>query len=316
MASPISFRSAPAFFRQGPSPLARLAVLSALAVALMVADRQWAVVQPVRAAIATALYPMQWALIQPVRSGSMLLERLVTVDAAQRRAQILARDNLLLREQSQRAAFLSAENKRLRELLDLRQQLPTASRVTQVAYRVADPYVERVVIGDGSRRGIALGALVVDARGVFGQVTQVQPFSAEVTLITDTRQHTPVMNLRTQTPGIVVGSGWSDMPLELQRVATDANLVEGDTLVTSGLDGVFPPGIPVARISQIVRAKDQSIELVFAMPLALVNTSRDLMVLQPREDLLPPPSTAPVADEAPKDAPSAAEPTPSQEAVS
>lgn len=304
MASPVSFRSAPAFFRQGPSPLMRLLVFAVLAVTLMVADRQWAIAKPVRSAIATVLYPIQWALVQPVRAFSDISQRFERVQQAQQRAQILAAENLRLREQSQRAAFLQAENQRLRELLELRQQLSTQSQVVQVMYRVADPYVDRVVIDHGSHHGVALGALVLDAHGVFGQVTQVQAFNAEVTLISDPRQHTPVMNLRSQTAGILVGSGWASMPLEMQRVATDADLQEGDTLVTSGLDGLFPPGLPVARITQIIRANDQSIELVFAKALAYLGTSRDLMVLQPRDALIPDASStlspAPPAPESPK----------------
>lgn len=224
MAPSVSFRSAPEFFRQGPSPLARLLVFAVLSVALMVADRQWAMAKPIRSAIASVLYPVQWALVQPVRSVSEFMHRFENVQAAQTRAQTLAQENLHLREQSQRAAFLSAENQRLRELLDLRPQMATQSQVVQVIYRVADPYTERVVIDHGSQHHIQEGALVLDAHGVFGQVTQVQPYSAEVTLIHDTRQHTPVMALRSQTTGILVGSGWAQMPLELQRVPTEAEI--------------------------------------------------------------------------------------------
>lgn len=275
--------------------MARLLVFGLLAVTLMVADRRWAIAKPVRSAVASVLYPLQWALVQPVRAYADFSRRFEDVQRAQQRAQTLAQENLRLREQSQRAAFLNAENQRLRELLDLRQQIPTRSQVVQVIYRVADPYVERVVIDQGSQHGIPAGALVLDAHGVFGQVTQVQPFSAEVTLISDSRQHTPVMNLRTQTTGILVGSGWDQMPLEMQRVATDADLQEGDTLVTSGLEGMFPPGLPVARIAQIIRASDQSIDTVFAKPLAYLGTSRDLMVLQLRQALIPPAEPAPLA---------------------
>ncbi len=293
MASSVSFRSAPAFFRQGPSALARLLVFSLLSIALMVADRQWSVTTPLRSAVASVLYPLQWALVQPVRSFNQWVLRFEDVQQAQARAQALAKENLQLREQSQRAAFLSGENERLRELLALRSQMSTQNQVVQVVYRVADPYSERVVIDHGSQHHIQMGALVLDAHGVFGQVTQVQPYSAEVTLIHDTRQHTPVMSLRSQTSGILVGSGWAEMPLEMQRVPTNADVQEGDTLVTSGLDGLFPPGLPVARVTRVVRNPDQSTELVFAKALAHLSTSRDLMVLQPLEPLRQAPPVPP-----------------------
>lgn len=288
MPTPVTFRAAPDFFRQGPSTLTRWVVLSCLAVALMVADRHWALAPTARAAVATALYPLQWLLLQPRRAVTALNQRLQSVDSAQQHAQVLANDNLVLREQSQRAAFLQAENQRLRTLLDLRQQLPNPSQVAQLLYRVADPYARRIVIDHGAQHGIARGSLVLDAHGVLGQVTQVQAHSAEVTLITDTRQHTPVMNLRSQAPGILVGSGWDDAPLELQRVAANTDVLEDDVLVTSGLDGMFAPGLPVARVSRIVRAPDGSVELIFARPLAATQVSRDLMVLRPGEALFPP----------------------------
>ena len=285
MAVHTSYRAAPTFFRQGPSALVRLLVFSALAVGLMMADRQWAVAVPLRNAVATVLYPIQWTLTQPLHAWQALRSNMVSLQAAQSHNKQLATDNLLLRQQSQRAAFLAFENTQLREMLALqaRQTRPTVA--TEVAYRVADPYSQRVVIRHGTHAGVREGSAVIDAHGVYGQVTHAYPFSAEVTLLTDDQQHTPVMSVRSGANGVLVGSGLDDAALELKFIATIADLQVGDTLVTNGLDGVYPQGLPVATIARIDRApSDQHAELVLAKPLAWVHDSRYLMVILPATD--------------------------------
>jgi rod shape-determining protein MreC len=260
--------------------LGSLVLLSALAVGLMVADRRWAVAVPLRNAVATALYPIQWALVQPVHAWQSLRENMVSLQATQAQNKQLSAENLQLSQQGQRAKFLELENAKLRELLALPLSQPASRRATLVAYRVADPYSKRVVIRHGTRAGVQEGDAVVDAHGVYGQVTHAYPFSAEVTLLTDSKQHTPVMSARSGATGVLVGSGINGAALELQLTATGADFQEGDTLVTNGLDGVYPAGLPVATIVRMDRSStDQHAELILAKPLALVDASRYLMVV-------------------------------------
>ena len=283
MSTHTSYRSAPAFFRQGTSAFGKLLVLCALAVGLMVADRQWTVAVPLRNAVATVLYPVQWALVQPIEAWRSVTANMASLQATQAQNKQLAAENLHLSQQSQHATFLAFENAKLRELLNLPLSESAARRATLVAYRVADPYSQRVVIRHGTQAGVRDGDAVVDAHGVYGQVTHAYPFSAEVTLVTDSKQATPVMSARSGATGVLVGSGLDDGSLELQLIATGADFQNGDTLVTNGLDSVYPAGIPVATIVRIDRsATDQHPELVMAKPLARVDSSKYLMVLSLR----------------------------------
>lgn len=275
-------RTPPPFFRQGPSAFSRLLLFAALALFLMVADARFHLVQPIRAVIATVLYPAQWLALQPVQwtraAGTWftdLQSALASVDAAERR----------LVEQSLRASQtdqLLLENARLRALLGLRERLPVSGQAAQVLYDATDPYTRRVVIDKGQLQGIEAGAPVVDETGVLGQVTQVYPLVSEVTLLIDRAQVIPVVNTRSGMRGVVWGDPGSEGGMLEQRyVPANADVHVGDLLATSGIDGVYPPGLPVARVSAVERDSDSGFALVRGEPLAQLKGVTHVMVLTP-----------------------------------
>ena len=137
------------------------------------------------------------------------------------------------------------------------------------------------MIDKGQLKEIALGSPVIDAGGVVGQVTRVYPLSAEVTLLTDRDQNIPVLNSRTGARNIASGDIVAGMPqIELKFVPASADVKEGDLLTTSGIDGVYPAGLQVARISHIERRVDISFARIHATPLADMK-GRHVLVLQP-----------------------------------
>ena len=272
----------PPFFRQGPSALSKLTLFSALAVFLMVADARFELAKPVRSVISTVLYPVQWLVMQPVQlaqGGSRYLESLKTSqaneDAARRKLDL----------QSQRAnqvEQLTLENTRLRQLLALRERVTTPSQAAQVLYDAADPYTRKVVIDRGALDGIAAGSPVLDESGVLGQVTRVYPMLSEVTLVTDRDQAIPILNTRTGARGVAFGDpALRASALELRFMAANADVQPGDLLTTSGVDGVYPPGLPVARVQKVDRRVDSAFARVSCVPLALVAGVEHVMVLQP-----------------------------------
>ncbi|CAM8640716.1 MreC Cell shape-determining protein [Comamonadaceae bacterium] len=281
-------RDPPPFFRQGPSALSKLAVCSALALLLMVADARFKVMQPLRVALAAVLYPVQWLALQPVelagRMGSYFLT-LATAESAQEEA----RRRLSL--QSQRAnqvEQLELENQRLRKLLDLSQRLSTDFRAAQVIYDAADPYTRKVIIDKGLAHRMMLGSPVLDESGVIGQVTNVYPMVSEVTLITDRDHAIPVLNVRTGARGVAFGdtSTHADA-LELRYMAANADVAVGDLLTTSGVDGVYPPGLPVARVEKVERKVDAVFARIYCVPLGLVSGAEHVIVLNPLGDKIP-----------------------------
>lgn len=292
-------RTPPPFFKQGPSALSKLLVFSALAVLLMVADARFKVTQPLRALVTTVLYPAQWLVQQPVRLARSAGAYFEDLQTAQHRVDE-ALQRLAL--QSQRAAQveqLSLENQRLRQLLGLREHVQVPALAAQVLYDAADPYSRRVIIDQGQVHGVAAGSPVLDEGGVAGQVTRVHPLVSEVTLVVDHDQAIPVMNVRTGARSVALGDGSAGRGgMELRFLASHADVKEGDQLVTSGVDGVYPPGLPVARVEQVERRADSAFARIRCSPMALTAATRHLLVLQPMarwqaERPAPPPAPPP-----------------------
>jgi rod shape-determining protein MreC len=248
----------------------------------MVADSRFKVMQPLRVALATVLYPAQWLALRPVllyQSTSQYFSSLTDVQAAQEATN--KKHNL----QSQRAnqvEQLSLENTRLRKLLDLRERLQSAGMAAQVIYDAADPYSRKVVIDKGMADHVGLGSPVLDESGVLGQVTRVYPLVSEVTLITDRDHAIPVLNTRTGARGVAYGDASLHADaMELRFMAANADVTAGDLLTTSGVDGVYPPGLPVARVEKVERRVDAVFARIYCVPLALVSGAAHVVVLDP-----------------------------------
>ena len=288
-------RTPPPFFRQGASALSKLMVCSALALFLMVADARFKVTQPVRAAIATVLYPVQMVAMGPVKVIKNAGQYLDSLQVAQAN-EAAARQKLVL--QSQRASQveqLAQENVRLRNLLGLRERITTPAEAAEVLYDAADPYTRKVIIDKGLTQGIEAGSPVIDESGVLGQVTRVHPLISEVTLVTDRDHAIPVLNARTGARSVAFGDpitrGGS---LELRFMAGNADVQAGDILTTSGVDGVYPPGLPVAKVISVERRADSAFARISCAPQALVDGARHVMVLKPVSVQIP---SRPVPDE-------------------
>ncbi|MBU0587983.1 MAG: rod shape-determining protein MreC [Gammaproteobacteria bacterium] len=275
-------RSPPPFFRQGPSALSKLTVFSALALFLMVADVRFTISKPLRTVLATAIYPLQWLVFKPVEWSRDASQYIETLTAAQADA---GRVRLKLAQQSERASLveqLSLENTRLRQLLALRERVSTPSQAAQVLYDAADPYTHKVIIDIGRLNGVSEGSPVIDESGVLGQVTRIYPSVSEVTLVIDRDQAIPVLNTRTGARGVAFGdAGAHSAALELRFMATNADVQAGDLLTTSGVDGVYPPGLPVARVEKVEQRTDSAFARIFCVPVGLVQGARHVMVLKP-----------------------------------
>ena len=281
-------RSAPPLFNQGPSALSKLIFFSALALFLMVADARFNVVQPIRLVVGTVLYPVQWVAMQPVllaRAGGRYVEDLQTAQ----RSEAAARQQLALQAQrASQADTLVRENARLRSLLELRQTTPTPSRAAEVMFDAADPYTRKIMIDQGVSHGIKAGSPVIDENGVLGQVTQVLPFTSEVTLVNDHDLSIPVQNTRTGVRTVAFGDADArGGGLEVRYMTSHADVQVGDVLATSGVDGVYPAGLPVARIDNVERRADSAFARVHGMPFAAVSAARYVLVLAPMGDPMP-----------------------------
>jgi len=282
-------RDAPSLFRQGPSALSRLVFFCALALFLMVADARFGITQPLRAAVSAVLLPLQWLALQPVQASRQAMDYVESRNTAQ---QVEAAAKRSLVQQSLKANQvdqLMLENQRLRDLLALRQRVDTPARAAEVLYDAPDPYTRRVVIDQGLTQGIEPGSPVLDESGVLGQVTRVHPFLSEVTLLVDRDQAIPVLNTRTGVRSVAYGdpTGQAGGGLELRFTPTSADVQEGDLLTTSGVDGVYPPGLPVAKVDRVERRVDSAFARIHGAPLAQTQGARHVLVLKPGAAELP-----------------------------
>jgi rod shape-determining protein MreC len=273
--------SPPPFFKRGVAPLARLAIFVSLCLFLLVVDLRFRTLDMLRATIATLIYPLQQLAYRPVEFASGAGEyfsSLTTLQAenAELRDRELSTANRLMRQE-----HLELENRRLRELLGMRERQPTQGQVADLLYAARDPFSRRVIIDKGMQNDIVTGQVVVDDVGVVGQVTRVFPLISEVTLLTDKNQAIPVQVQRSGLRAVLAGAGAGQM--ELRFLAANAEVEVGDILVTSGLDGVYLPGLPVAKIVKIDRDAAYTFARILCQPLAGVERNGQVLVLAPRE---------------------------------
>ncbi len=274
-------RSPPPFFRVGFSPLTKLIFFGTLSIVLMVGDKQMQFTKPIRAGLATLVLPVQWLVLQPGHALASLGQHFESLEQAQSNLQRLQVQTAQQSLRAQQVEQLQLENQNLRQLLGLQSTVSTPSQVAEIMFDVPDPYNHRIVIDKGQLKDVVLGSPVIDAGGVVGQVTRVYPLSAEVTLLTDRDQNIPVLNSRTGARNIASGDILAGIPqIELKFVPASADVKVGDLLTTSGIDGVYPAGLQVAKISHIERRVDISFARIHATPMAEMK-GRHVLVLQP-----------------------------------
>ena len=273
----------PPFFKTGPTPLARLLIFSALSIVILVADARFNLLALLRQAAAVVLYPVQRIAAAPVNLARRAGEFFVTHASLREENARLAQERLERALALQQLQAIHAENAQLRALLAARERIEPKAQLAEVAYSARDPFSRRIVVDRGSQQDVKSGQPVIDHNGVVGQVTRVYPWVAEVTLITDKDHLVPVLNVRNGLRAVLAGTG-DDGALELRFVPLNSDFQGGDRLVTSGIDGVYPPGLPVADVTHV----DRNAALLFARitckPLGGVrNNSHVLIVSGARE---------------------------------
>lgn len=290
--------SAPPIFKRGPSLIIRLVFFTILSLVLLVADARFRYLEDIRSGVSVVLFPMQEAAAVPAAVLERAGEFFVTQAALYRENEQLKRERLLNVSEVQRIKALEADNEQLRRLVNA-PPIPTRERtVAEIIYESRDPFTRKVVIDRGTMHGIKTGQAVVDHLGVIGQVTRAFPFVSEVSLVTDKSQSVPVQSVRSGVRSITFGLG-HDGAVELRFMPVNADVQNGDLFVTSGIDGVFPAGLPVAVVTNIER-NAQSFARITCAPAAAVSSYTRVAVLSDPPPMPANPLTAPAP---PKPAP-------------
>ena len=281
----------PPFFKRGPAPLALLTFYIAVSLAIFVFDLRFKSLELLRQSIALVVDPVQRVAQTPGSLVDFASHYLQGMHSLQQENDELKHAKLTTAPDLQRLAQLEAENERLRKLLSDTEREKANGQVSQILYTARDPFSRKVIVDKGQQSGITAGQPAIDDAGVVGQVTRVFPFSAEITLITDKDQVVPVQIVRTGQRSVVFGLG--NGQLELRYMPANADIQIGDMLVTSGLDGIYLPGFPVAKVVNVERDSAYSFARIFCVPIAGVENFGEVMVLSPRQALPErPPETA------------------------
>ncbi len=280
----------PPFFKRGPAPLALLTLYIAISVAIFVVDLRMHSLDLVRQSISLVVDPVQRVAQTPGSLVDYAANYLQGIQVLEAENKALKHAQLNTAPDLQRLAQMEAENERLRKLLSVKEREKAPGQVAQILYTARDPFSRRVIVDKGQQSGIVAGQPAIDEAGVVGQVTRVFPFSAEITLITDKDQAVPVQIVRSGQRSVVFGLG--NGQLELRYMPANADVQVGDVLVTSGLDSIYLPGFPVAKVINIERDSAYSFARIFCAPIAGVENFGELMVLAPRAALPPAPPEA------------------------
>ena len=265
---------------RAPSSLTRLILLSALSVVLMMLDHRGHHLEKIRAGLNTLAYPIQVIAAAPAYIGHGIADFFTTRGTLRAdNEKLLAEQQLLLARQQQFDA-LEAENERLRRMLGSAAQIADKAVAADLVEVSSEPFTRKVVVAKGSQDGVYLGQPVIDANGIMGQVTQVAVNVSRVTLITDAGHAIPVLDNRSGLRALVFGTGDQDT-VKVPYLTANADIKEGDLLVSSGMGGTFPPGYPVAAVSKIVNDPNESFLSITAVPAAHLNHGKQVLLIWP-----------------------------------
>lgn len=287
----------PPFFKTGPSPLTRLLFFLVLSLAILIIDARFKQLEVVRQIVSVVMYPLQRLASAPASLVQRVGAYFASQSSLREENARLAQENQLSGTLAQRARALEADNANLRKLLGAREQRREQLTVAQVLYHARDPFSQRIVIDKGVQHDVHNGQPVLDALGVVGQVTRAYPLLAEVTLISDKGHLVPVLNVRSGLRSVLAGTGAQGV-LEMQFVPLTADVQKGDQLVTSGIDGIYTEGLPVAEVVSIEPNATATFSRVICRPLGGVGSHTRVFVVHGSEPL--PPRPPEDADAAPR----------------
>lgn len=257
------------------------------AIFMLYVDLHLGMLKPLRQGLSMVLYPIEQMLMLPRdaviwfgRYGGTIVD-LVDQKAVLEKKEIENAERLLQTEQ------LQSENAALRGLLELRKEIKHKTLTAEISHETRDAFSNRIVIDRGSQHGVAPGHPVINAQGVVGQVVRVSPITAEVSLLTDPSLTVPVNLPRSGIRSLASGTG-DGQQVELKYLNINAEVEVGDILVTSGLDGLYPSGLPVAKINRVERAGSGQFPRITSTPVATIGTLQHVLVILIDQALIPP----------------------------
>lgn len=273
----------------------------------MTLDHRQHHLQTLRSALAVVLYPLQHLANLPQSGGQWFAEGLATRQELQEENASLRTQLLLQQAQLQRFEGLLAENMRLRELLDSSRRVSERLLIAEIMSADLKPFSHQIMLNKGTRKGVYVGQPILDADGVMGQIVSVTLFTSYAMLISDPSHAIPITVNRNGLRGIAIGDG-SSTRLDIPNLPNNVDIEVGDLLVTSGLDGRFPTGYPVATVTEVKKDPAHPFATVTAHPTAKLDRSREALLVWPNKNRDDANTLSPCPDGMVSCSPAAAEP--------
>lgn len=268
----------PSFFIRGPSAFTRFIFFSTLSLVLMASDARFDYLTGVRQMLMVAVRPLQVIADSPFVLARNIQSYFISQESLQKEVKNLNQRLLVQSAQLQALESLNVENQNLRDLLGAGKNSKQATHIAEIMYMGRDPFSHKVVINVGSNQNVVLGQAVIDASGLLGQVTRVFPYSSEVTLLTDQDLSIPIQIERNGLRAIAFGSGKSGM-VDVPYLPANVDIKQGDKLVTSGIDGVYPVGLAVATVESVKSSPSSPFAKIAAKPLAGIQNHRLILLI-------------------------------------
>ena len=286
---------------RGPPLGAGFFFLGIVSITLMVMDHRGGYLETAKMWMGTVVHPLYQVVQAPFAAWNWVTGSFADRDELRASNETLTEELRIARIKALQFDSLNEENRRLRAVRAASQGIGERTLIAEIVHVDVDPFRHRVRINKGAQDDVFKGQPVLDAFGIVGQVTQVDRYTAELILISDNEHATPVQVNRNGIRSIAVGTGDVNK-LTLPFLTVESDVKPDDLLVSSGLDGIFPAGYPVAKISKVERDPSQTFAVVEAKPLAQLDRTREVLLLwfQPGTEVsAAPQDAAPPAVEAP-----------------
>lgn len=265
-------------FPHGISAGARLIIYLLLSITVIVADVRFHTLDKFRASMNTLIYPLTELVQAPYLTYEKISDFFIKHIQLQRDNDALQQRFISYSATVQRYQDLEQENQHLRALLGAQSRIPLHTQLAEIIAIPRDPYLRQVTINRGSQQGIKAGTAAIDEAGLLGQITQVYPYTSTITLITNQDQSVPVAVQRTGQRAVLFGTGIDDT-VEIRYLPHSTDVRTGDLIITSGMDGIYPSGLAVAKVTQIDLSSSRAFAHIVCKPLAAVDRNRQLLII-------------------------------------
>lgn len=255
-------------------------ILSLLSIVLLTVSARMGAGGPlemVRGGFSTVTMPFRMAgsaIAMPFQGIGNIFSNLT---ADQQTLSDLKAENEQLRSRNAELEETNQSTQRLQGLLDLKNTYNLQSTGARVISGSTDSFNNTIVIDKGTSSGLAVGMPVVDSGGVIGQIIECGPTTSTVRLITDEKSGVAAMVQSSRAQGMLMGSASRQITLNL--INTNQKVAVGDTVVTSGLGGVFPKGLPLGKVTSVEAAPGSLYYTIVIEPFGNVSTNEEVMVI-------------------------------------